>query len=139
MPKQQDKSIKLRKSQSHRTLREDGVWVYLADHDPMEVLNTPEYFDEIATDLIDPEKYFSTPLSSGIGTKFAMILGDPLKNHYRGDFEVDGLVKTVNEHGIPLYRLLWSQLGKWRVLDMEKRIAESASGNDKKQDVRKVA
>jgi len=127
MPKTQDTSIKLRKAQSQRTLREDGVWMYHAEHDPMDVLNTPEYFDEVSTDLIDVEKYFTQPLTSGIGTKFCLLLGDPMKGHYKGDFEVDGVVKMVNENGIPKYRLLWSQVGDWRVVDMGKRTAEVVS------------
>jgi len=125
MPKPQDKSIKLRKAHSQRTLREDGIWMYHDSVEPSDVLKTPSYFDEVATDLIDPEKYFTQPLTSGIGTRFCLLLGDPMKVHHKADFEVDGLVKKVNENGIATYRLLWSVCGDWKRVDIAERTIAS--------------
>jgi len=131
--------VKLKKAQSMRTLREDGIWMYHDTVDPKDVEKSPEYFDEVATDLIDPEKYFTQPLTSGIGTRFSLILGDPTGNHYKADFEVDGLVKLVNEHGIATFRLIWSMCGDWKVVDMTERTKKTVRGEDRKQDDKKVA
>jgi len=132
-------AIKLKKAQSKRTLREDGVWMYHDKVDPEDVDGSPEYFDEIATDLIDPEKYFSAPLTSGIGTKFCMLLGDPLKGHYKADFEVDGLVKKTSEAGVVSHKLLWTRLSEWRVVDVTQRFKSTVRGEDRKPAVKKVA
>jgi hypothetical protein len=122
---------KLNKAKSERTLREDGVWMYHGDVSPKEVDNSPDYFNNVVSDLIDPEKYFSAPLTSGVGIRFALILGDPLRAHHVGEFVVDGMVKKTSEKGVPEYHLLWSKIGKWRYNDIEDRTARHISGEDK--------
>jgi hypothetical protein len=139
MAKKVIEEVKLRKAQSERTLREDGVWMYRDTVSPDEMMASPGYFDEVTTDLIDPEKYFQSPMSSGIGQRFCLLLGDPKAEHYKADFEVDGLVKTVSEAGVPHFRLLWTLREKWRVVDMKERATAVVTGEDRTQDERKVA
>ncbi len=118
----------LKKARSERTLREDGVWMYHDTCQQKDVNNNPDYFDEVTTDLIDPEKYASSPLASGVGTRFCLLLGDPQKVYHIADFSVDGLVKEVNEKGVTEYHLLWSRIGNWRSVDIEERSQRRAAG-----------
>lgn len=122
------KIMKLSKAKSDRTLREDGVWMYRASVGPKDVDTSEEFFDDIATDLVDPEKYFSSPMTSGIGVRFFLILGDPLKAHHIGEFVIDGLMKSSTISGAPEYHLLWTRIGKWRSVDIEERSAKRLAG-----------
>ena len=118
--------MKLHPTANQRTLMENGQFGFLGDCTPEDVDNSPEFFDGVVNDLIDPEKYIQSPLASGLGTLFVLFLGNVHKEFDTAQFRVDGLRVVHMESGAKQYELLWSRVTEWNHVNVAERLTRSA-------------
>jgi hypothetical protein len=116
--------MKLKRSHSDATLMQNGTWAYHASAciDDIE----EDFFDDIVYDVIDPEKYISAPLASGLGSTFQLFVGELKKNFAVGTFRVDGVKTRTDDNGLKHHNLQWSQIGDWAFVDLERTKKKAA-------------